>query len=122
MTHAQRRIDVIRARISEERAQFGTTTNASETEAYAALLAEFEALSIDLEFTQESYLAARAAHEAARAEAQRQTRYLANYIAPTLAETAEYPKRAQVAALTGGFLFLGWAILALTFYALRDRR
>ncbi|MEM6339714.1 MAG: hypothetical protein AAF729_01085 [Pseudomonadota bacterium] len=119
LAQAERRIAVIEERIDAERAQLGTGRDGS---GYAELVAEYEALSVDLEFAEQAYIAALAAFDLAQAEAQRQSRYLAAHISPTLAETAEYPKRLMLQALTTGFLFLAWATLVLIGYALRDRR
>jgi capsular polysaccharide transport system permease protein len=58
----------------------------------------------------------------AQAQAQKQTRYLAPYVAPTLAEEAEYPQRLLLVALIAGLLLLTWGISALLFYSVRDRR
>lgn len=118
---AQKRVEVIEARIAAERARFGEQASATD-EAYAALVAEFEALTVDLEFAQNSYLSARAAHDAALAEAQRKSRYLATYLAPTLAEKPEYPQRLLILMLFAGMAFAVWAIAVLVYYTLRDRR
>lgn len=118
---ARKRVEVIENRIREERARFGDNP-AEEDRRYADLVAEFEALAVDLEFAQESYLASRATYDAAVAEAQRTSRYLATYLPPTRAERAEYPQRALILALVAGGLFALWSILALVYYALRDRR
>lgn len=118
---AQKRVEVIENRIREERARFGDSP-AEEDRRYADLVSEFEALAVDLEFAQESYLSARATYDAALAEAQRKSRYLATYLPPTLAERAEYPQRALLLAMVAGGLFTLWSILALVYYALRDRR
>ncbi len=77
---------------------------------------------MDLEFAQKSYVAALATLEAARADAQRQSRYLAAYVTPTLAEKPLYPKRAQILVVMAVFLGLGWAVMVLVLYNLRDRR
>ena len=77
---------------------------------------------MDREFAEQSYTAALSAFDGAQAEAQRQSRYLAAYIKPTLAEEAEYPQRAMLLGLTALFLTLLWSILALIYYSLRDRR
>ncbi|MBE1291316.1 MAG: sugar transporter [Rhodobacteraceae bacterium] len=121
---ASERISVIRKRIELERASFASeTATATSGEAdYPTLLAEYEGLVVDREFAEESYRAALAAVEAARAQAQRQTRYLAAYIQPTLAETAEYPQRPLILGLVGLLLLLSWSILTLVYYAIRDRR
>ena len=62
-------------------------------EDYPTLLAEYEGLVVDREFAEESYRAALAALDGARANASRQSRYLATYVEPTYPETAEFPQR-----------------------------
>ncbi|MEM6609255.1 MAG: capsule biosynthesis protein [Pseudomonadota bacterium] len=116
---AERRIAVIENRIAAERAVLGA---AGDGTGFADLVDEYERLSVDLEFAQAAYTAARAAYDFSLAEAQRQSRYLAAHIQPTLAEAAQYPQRVMLLALLSGFLCLGWAILTLVAYALRDRR
>ena len=86
------------------------------------LLAEFERLSVDRRFAEETYTAALAAFDQAQAEARRKSRYLAAHVQPTLAETAQYPRRIVLLAMVGFFLISGWAIAVLVFYSLRDRR
>ncbi|QGX96797.1 sugar transporter (plasmid) [Roseovarius faecimaris] len=116
------RIETINELIEQERASFGGGPSRTDQEAYSDLLAEYEALQVEVEFAQQSYLSAQAARDAAFAEAQRQSRYLATHIEPTLAETAEYPKRFQLLAMLTGLAFVFWSILALIYYSLRDRR
>lgn len=119
---AQRRISVIEARIADERRKFGIGGDGSNGADYATLIAEFERLSVDREFAEQSYTAALANYDEALAEAQRQSRYLAAYVKPTLAETSRFPQREVLIALTALFLFLGWAIAVLIYYSVRDRR
>lgn len=121
IVQTRQRIDVIEDRIKSERARVSDADSA-EGVAYSRLLDEFESLRVDLEFAEKSYVTSLAAYDAALAQAQKQTRYLAPYVAPTLAESAEYPQRLLLVALIGGFLFLGWGIGALVFYSVRDRR
>ena len=52
----------------------------------------------------------------------RQSRYLAPYIRPTLAQEAEFPERAKLLLMIAGFLTVLWVIGSLIFYSLRDRR
>jgi capsular polysaccharide transport system permease protein len=117
---AQRRVDVIEARLREERARFGDSPD-QEDQRYAELVAEFEALSVDLEFAQQAYLTSLATYDAAIAEAQRKSRYLATYLPPTLAERAEFPQRWLLFALFAGAAFALWAIGVMVYYTLRDR-
>jgi capsular polysaccharide transport system permease protein len=117
---AQRRVNAIEERLREERARFGDQP-AAEDERYADIVAEFEALSVDVEFAQQAYLTSLATYDAAVAEAQRKSRYLATYLPPTLAERPEFPSRLLVFALATGAFFAIWSIAVLVYYTLRDR-
>lgn len=123
LVKAKQRIEVIRARIASERLAFASdgTEVGAVSEDYPTLISEFESLTVDREFAEETYRAALTAREVARADAARQSRYLATYIKPTLPETSEYPKRYILVALFALFLLLTWSILALIYYSIRDR-
>lgn len=116
----QLRIDVIREQIASERQKFGSETATGE--ALSEVVGQYESLMVDREFAQQTYVAALAAYDVARAEAARQTRYLAAYVKPTLAQDSEFPKRMKLLPMMGGFLLLIWIVGILTFYSLRDRR
>lgn len=122
LVQQQRRIEVIRDRIRQERENFASEKVLGGDADYPTLMAEFESLIVDREFAEETYRAALAALDIARDNAQRQSRYLATYIRPTLARSSEYPQREVLFALTALFLVMSWAIMALVFYSLRDRR
>jgi len=117
---AQTRINVIEARILDERAKFGTNSETADQD-YVQIIGEFERLNVDLEFAQQSYLTALANFTAARAEAQRQSRYLAPYLQPSIAERAQYPARATIVLLVSIFALMGWMIMSLVYYSIRDR-
>lgn len=122
IAQAQRRIDVIQARIDDERNKFGATAPETGGSSYAQTIAEYERLTADRLFAEQAHMAARTAFEASQAEAQRQSRYLAAYIQPTLAERADFPQRGLTVGMVALFAFLLWAIGSLAYYALRDRR
>lgn len=122
ITLAQRKIDVIHARINDERRKFGADPTGQAGEDFSTMIGDFESLIVDREFAENSYLAALQAYDFALAEASRQSRYLAAYVKPTLAETALYPKRELLLALAALFLFMTWAIITLILYSIRDRR
>lgn len=122
LEQARQRIDIIENRIRQERRKFGVGSGSEDDASYAETIAGFERLTVDREFAEQAYAAALAAFDAARAEANRQSRYLAAYIRPTLAERSEFPNRPLLMGIVGLFSFLIWAILALSYYALRDRR
>lgn len=121
ITHANRRIEVIRARIASERQNLGLGEEGENGEVFANLVGEYEGLIVDREFAETAYTAALAAHDAALAEVRKQSRYLAAHVKPTLAQKAEYPERAKMLALLAMFCFFSWGILCLVFYSLRDR-
>lgn len=119
---ARRKITAIQKLIDEERARFGGQGSVAGGAQFSELLEEYQALEIERQFAEKSYLSALTARDAAVAEAQRQSRYLATHIAPTLAETPEYPKRGLLVLMVAGFLFVSWAIMVMIYYSLRDRR
>ena len=116
---ANRRIDAVTGRIEAERAALGVTGAGS---ALPDVVGRYEELLVDLEFANAAYTQTLAGLAGARAEARRQSRYLAPHIAPTLAESALYPRRALLSGLTGLFLLLGWGTLMLIYYNVRDNR
>ncbi|MDO5604930.1 MAG: capsule biosynthesis protein [Paracoccus sp. (in: a-proteobacteria)] len=122
VVQGQRRIDAIRAQIEAERAKFGETGQGPNGESYAQLVAEYEELAADLQFAETTYRAAQASYEAALAEGQRQSRYLAAHIEPRLAESSLLPNRPALVARIGLILLLGWGVLLLSYYSVRDRR
>lgn len=123
VAQAERRIEVIQERILSERENFsGTTSDSAVAEDYPVLLAEYESLLVDREFAEEAYRLALSAVELARSNATRQSRYLATFVAPTLPETAEFPRRLVLGGLAGLFLTLLWGVGALVYYSIRDRQ
>ncbi|EDM73225.1 Capsule polysaccharide export protein-like protein [Roseobacter sp. AzwK-3b] len=117
------RIEAIRKRISEERRKLGGGADMQgDGEDYASIVTEFEKLTVDREFAEKKYTTALSNFDTAQAEARRQTRYLAAFEQPTLPESAEYPRRWLILGLTVLFLSVGWSILVLIYYSLRDRR
>lgn len=122
LVQAQRRIDVIEARMAEERKKFGSGGQGPSGKNYATTVAEFESLTVDRELSERAYIAALAVNDGARADANRKSLYLAAYIRPTFAEQSEFPQRALNLGIVALFSFLAWAIGSLVYYSLRDSR
>jgi len=123
IAQGERRIAVIEKMIEEERSKLGVGEVGPEGESdFSALVGEFERLTVDREYSEKAYVAALTAYEAALAEAQRKSRYLAAYSGPTLAEKPLYPQRVLLTGLVFGFLLMIWAIGLLVYYSVRDRR
>jgi capsular polysaccharide transport system permease protein len=116
-----RRIEVIRNRIEQERAKVGAASGAG-SDGYAKMVSEFEQLKVEQEFSEKAYLSALAAYDQALTDAQHKTRYLATFVEPTLAEASTAPNRPLSAFLVALSGFLSWAVMVLVYYALRDRR
>ncbi len=114
-----RRVAVIEERIAAERAKLGLE---GDGDAFANVVGAYEALMADRDFAERAYAAARSAYDLAQAEARRQSRYLAAWQAPTLSETAEYPRRGRLLAMVAGFALLFWGLAVLSVYAALDRR
>ena len=121
LEQARQRIEIIEERILQERQKFGADGQAPGGDTFAAVVAAYEGLTVERELAENAYAAAQAGFEAARAEANRQSRYLAAYVEPTLAERAEFPQRGIIVLVVALFSLLVWTIGSLIFYALRDR-
>jgi len=122
---AERRVEVIEARIQEERDKLGMGARSGDgvqDDAFATLLGEYERLQVDLKFAEEAYIAALASFDAAVAQTRKQSRYLASHVQPTLPERSDQPDRTTLLGLVALFAFLSWSILVLVAYALKDRR
>ena len=122
VVQAERRIAAIERRIDAERGTLGVSGASGTETALADVVGTYEELKVDLEFTSTAYTQAMAALAAARAEARRQSRYLAAHVLPTTAEQSLYPRRTMLAGLALLFLTLGWGILMLVYYNIRDSR
>lgn len=122
ITPAERRIEVIEARIEDERRKLGVGGTGDAGGDYATVLAEFESLAVDRQFAEAAYTAALAAYDQALAEARRKSRYLAAYIKPTLAQSSKFPKAYELLGMTAFLLLALWAICVLIYYSVRDRR
>lgn len=86
----------------------------------SSLLADYEALSVEKEFAQQAYVTALASLERARAEADRQQRYLAVFMTPSFPEHAIYPRRILNTFLVFLVLLTAWSIGTLIVYSVRD--
>lgn len=123
IVQGERRVEVIRNQIRQERARFSEDGTASEEqEAYSQVVSQFEALSVDLRFAEQAYVAALSGYDAAVANARRQSLYLATFIEPVVAETSEFPRRWVTLLTIFGALSTAWIIMAMIYYSLRDRR
>jgi capsular polysaccharide transport system permease protein len=128
IAQADRRVAAITAQIAAERRRLagvggpGGGDAADGAGTIAGRLGAYEALSIELDFAAQSYLAAETAHLLARAEAARISRYANLHLEPTRPERAEYPDRAVIGLLGSALLLITWAIGVLIVWNIRDSR
>lgn len=115
---AQRRVDAVREQLERERSAVG----GGEDDGFIKVVGEYEALLLEREFAEKAYIAASAALDSARIEADRRSKYLAVHIGPTLAKTSLYPQRGTILLISIAGLVLVWIITVMSIYALRDRR
>jgi len=120
LPNIQRRVDAIRMQIENERAAVGS--HSEEGKPLSLIIGEYEELLVDLEFAQNAYVAALAAEEQARVEANRRSKYLAVHIPPTRAQESIYPERPQLLLVILACAFATWGVLVMIYYNVRDRR
>jgi capsular polysaccharide transport system permease protein len=115
-------IAALERQLEEERAKLGRTDQGkgSTTQSIGSLAANYEELVVDREFAEKSYLSALTSLERARIEADRQQRYLAAFVRPTLPQEALYPKRILAICAVFGISLVLWALGVLITYAVRD--
>ncbi len=108
--------------LEEERAKLGRLDlgKGGGLQSIGGLAANYEELVVDREFAEKSYLSALASLERARIEADRQQRYLAAFVRPTLPQEALYPKRILAICSVFGIALVLWALGVLITYAVRD--
>ena len=116
-----RRIAVIQSRMASEQAKVGGLSDPGAPN-YAKLLTDYQNLTMEQDFAQKAYITALGAYDQAVNDAQHQTRYLATYLQPTLAQSSTAPQRVLRIVLTALGGLLTWLIGVMIYYALRDRR
>jgi len=95
-------------------------SKSSEDQNLAALLSGFERLQVEQEFAQQAYVVTLSSLERARAEADRQQRFLAVFKHPSQPSSAIYPHRVLNSILTFVLAFIFWSIGLFMFYSIRD--
>ncbi|MER5173961.1 capsule biosynthesis protein [Thioclava kandeliae] len=132
IVQTQRRVQVIQDRIGAERKKLGlssavggspaTADDMTDGAGYANIVGQYESLAVDQQFAEQSYTAAMTSYDAAKAEANRQSRYLAAHIRPSMPEASTAPSRGEIIGLLAIIMGMIWVLLVLIGYALRDRR
>ncbi len=95
-------------------------TNAQGGDAVSAQIASYERLKLDEQFAEKLYSIAQASYHRARQELEKQQLYLVTVVAPTLPESATYPKVAANTALLFCALLVAWAVVSLLVASIDD--
>lgn len=106
-----------------ERARLGVDegdNTTSGTETLSARLEGYEVLALEQEFSQKAYISALSSLELARAEADRQQRYLAAFVRPSVPQDALYPDRILNIFITIFAALVLWGIAVMTVYIVRE--
>ncbi len=116
------RIDALEAQVKEEKALLGKGDRIGtlDSTTLTSRVGEYEGLAVDLEFLQRAYVSALASLERARAEADRQQRYLAAFVNPTVPEEALYPQRILNIFIVLILAIMGWGITLMMVYIVRE--
>ena len=121
------RIASIENQIAQERANLGrgraegdAIPSVAGAETLNSAVSLYEALAVDLEFHERTYVSALSSLEAARLEADRQQRYLAAVVLPSLPESPTYPRVFLTLALVFSVCFFTWGILSMFIHVIRE--
>ena len=120
MLNAKSKIEVIRTRINEEKIKL-EQMRFLKMILFQTWWTTMKPI-VDRSFAEQTYLLAREAYDTALFRNDRQSRYLAVYIEPTIAQESEYPYRYTIIALTITMSCLFWSIFWLIYYSVRDRK
>jgi capsular polysaccharide transport system permease protein len=118
----QKQIKAAAASLAEQQKKLdgGKSDTVGDTTNVGAALNKFEELTVEQGFATQAYTSALAAFETALAEAQKQERYFATFIAPTRPEIALYPLR-MLDSFIAFLVFLAvWMISQFLFRSFRD--
>ena len=102
--------------VVEERDRLANTHNTDLT----SLIDRYQPLVLEEELANQRYASALSSLEAARAEAQRQQRYLIAFVPPQLPDEATEPRRAWMVATVFACALLIYAIGGLVWSAVKD--
>lgn len=114
---AKKGLQALEAELAAKRAEISST---SEGTNLAGILADFERLKVEQEFAQQAYAVTLASLGRARAEADRQQRFLAVFKEPARPSSAIYPHRMLNSFLVFIVAILLWAVGVMLFYSVRD--
>jgi capsular polysaccharide transport system permease protein len=122
----QRQIDALEQQLADQKSKLGTPDKNLNAKApnddsnLAEVLNKFEELTVEQGFATQAYTTALAAFETALAEAQKQERYFATFIAPTMPQIAVYPTRLLDSFIAFLVYLATWLMAQFLYRSFRD--
>ncbi|MDO6962696.1 hypothetical protein [Rhizobium alvei] len=122
----QRQIDALEQQLEEQKSKLGTpdpkskATDLAGDSNLAEVLNKFEELTVEQGFATQAYTTALAAFETSLAEAQKQERYFATFVAPTKPEIALYPMRLLDSFIAFLVYVALWLVCQFLYRSFRD--
>jgi capsular polysaccharide transport system permease protein len=113
------RIDSLKAQLAALESETAGA-DAARSPALSRVMGTYEELESERRFAETAYQHALEALDRARANADRQRVYVADFVPPSLPEEALYPRRLRLTALVFAAAFVVWAIGSLTVRSVRD--
>lgn len=114
------RIASLEAEITKLQGEVTAASGTSGADTLSRVISDYENAEIEKQFSERYYATALELLQKARIEAERQQKYLATFVRPSLAEDALYPKRTRN-ALTMIAIFFGiWGLGLLLVSSVRD--
>ena len=117
------KIKALEDQAAGERARLGVDRGDGKdggTETLSARLEGYEVLALEQEFSQKAYISALSSLEHARVEADRQQRYLAAFVRPSVPQDSLYPERVLGIVITILAAFVLWGISVMSVYIVRE--
>ena len=110
------RVKALEEQIRRERARL----TGEDSRVINEVATRYEELTVEHEFAQKQYVSALTSLESARIRAESQSRYLVDFVPPTLAEEAQWPKRIRNSAISLALFSLIFGIGSLLIAAVRE--
>ena len=113
-------IAALEAQIAEQRRNIGAGSGEADAGNVAAVVAEYTDLALSEEFARTAYTTALAALETAQADARKQERYLATFVAPSAPDVSLHPKRLLYTLVAAFWFLILWAVVVFVTRSVRD--
>lgn len=113
-------INALEAQINEQRRNIGAGAGESQVGNVASVVGQFTDLALSEEFARTAYTAALQALETAQADARKQERYLATFVAPRAPDVSVHPKPLLYTMVAAFWFLILWGVVVFVTRSVRD--